>query len=118
MARPRREVPPPLEGNDQLIAAIGTAVWAVALIVLVSLGNHLAPSHHWWIWTCLTGVGLGLFGVLYIPRLKRSRARAADGRSRARAADRRSAGTADGRHDVSSDTAEVSGSGANPGSGF
>jgi len=109
MARPRREVPPPLEGNDQLIAAIGTAVWAVALIVLVSLRNHLPPSHHWWIWTCLTGVGLGLFGVLYIPRLKKSRARAAD---------RRSAGTADGRHDVCSDRPDRSGSGADPGSDF
>jgi len=76
MARPNREVPPAFEGNDQLIAAIGTAAWAVALIVLVSLGHHLPPSSRWWIWSCVAGVGLGLFGVLYVPRIKRSRARA------------------------------------------
>jgi uncharacterized protein DUF2530 len=81
MARPNREVPPALEGNDQLIAAIGTVAWAVALIVLVSLGHHLPSSRHWWIWTCVAGMGLGAFAVLYVPRLKRSRTRAAEKRS-------------------------------------
>jgi len=80
-AQPRREAPPPLEGNDQLITVIITAAWAVALIVLLSLGDFLPSSKHWWIWTCVTGVGLGLFGVVYVPFLKRSRARAAERRS-------------------------------------
>jgi len=84
MVRPNREVPPAFEGNDQLIAAIGTAAWAVALIVLVSLGHHLPRSSHWWIWSCVAGVGLGLFGVLYVPRLKRSRSRAGERRPDAR----------------------------------
>jgi len=80
MPKPYREVPPALEGNDRLIAAIGTGVWAVALIVVLVLRHHLSPSDHWWIWTCVVGVGLGLFGVVYVPILKRSRARASDGR--------------------------------------
>lgn len=84
MTTPKREVPPALEGNDQMIAAVGTAAWAVALIVVVILRNHLPPSSHWWIWTCVVGVGLGVFGLVYIPRLKRSRARAADERASAR----------------------------------
>jgi len=88
MAKLLREVPPPLEGNDMLIAAIGTAVWAVALIVLVSLGHHLPPSRHWWIWTCAAGAGLGVFGLLYIPRLKRSRARMAERRAAAAESER------------------------------
>src|SRR5215472_2266614 len=79
--QPRSEAPPPLEGNDQLITVIITAAWAVALIVLLSLGDFLPSSKHWWIWTCVTGVGLGLFGVVYVPFLKRSRARAAERRS-------------------------------------
>jgi H+/Cl- antiporter ClcA len=75
MPKPYREAPPALEGNDQVIAAIGAGVWAVALIVVVVLRHHLPPTHHWWIWTCVVGVGLGLFAVVYIPLLKRSRAR-------------------------------------------
>lgn len=75
MPKPYREVPPALEGSDRLIAVVGTAVWAVALIVLVLLRDHLAPSHHWWIWTCAVGVGLGLFGIVSIARIKRSRVR-------------------------------------------
>jgi len=75
MPKPTREVPPALEGNDRLIAAIGAGVWAVALIVVVVLRHHLPPAQHWWIWTCVVGVGLGLFGVVYIPLLKRARAR-------------------------------------------
>jgi hypothetical protein len=80
VAKPYREVPPPLEANDQQVAAIGAAAWAVALIVVFALRSHLPPHSQWWIWTCVTGVGLGLFGVVYIPILQRSRARAADRR--------------------------------------
>jgi len=76
MAKPQREVPPALEGNDQMIAAVGTGVWAVALIVVFALRDQLPDSDHWWIWTCVVGVGLGVFGFLYVPILKRSRARA------------------------------------------
>ena len=80
-ALPQREAPPALEGNDQLITVIITAAWALALIVLLSLGHDLPSSKHWWIWTCVTGIGLGLFAVGYVPWLKRSRARAAERRS-------------------------------------
>ena len=76
MAKPYREVPPPLEGNDRAVAAIGAAVWAVALIVVFALRDHLPKGSHWWVWTCVVGVGLGLFAFFYIPYLQRSRARA------------------------------------------
>jgi hypothetical protein len=77
MAKPSREVPPALEGNDQLITVTGTAAWAIALIVLVSMRNDIPASSRWWIWSCVVGVGLGVFALAYIPRMKRSRARAA-----------------------------------------
>src|SRR5271166_6607697 len=80
MAKPYRQAPPPFEGNDQFIAAAGTVAWAVALIVLVLLRRDIPASSHWWIWTCGVGLGLGLFGLAYVPRLKRSRARAASSR--------------------------------------
>lgn len=79
MARPRRPVPAPLEGNDTLITAVITVAWAVALIVLAALHSRLPPWGGRWIWTCAVGVGLGAFGLVYVPRLKRSRARAASG---------------------------------------
>jgi len=49
----------------------------------VAVRADLPASDRWWIWTCVTGAGLGIFGLLYVPRLKRSRARAAERRARA-----------------------------------
>jgi hypothetical protein len=84
-ARPQREVPPPLEGNDLVITLTGTVAWAVALVVLLVLRDQLPAGSRWWIWTCLVGLGLGLFGLLYVPSLKRSRSRAAANREAKRA---------------------------------
>ncbi len=67
MAGPSRPVTPPFEGADQLI----TAGWAIALLVLAR--GQLPAADHWWIWTCVAGVGL--FGLAYVPQLKKSRRR-------------------------------------------
>jgi hypothetical protein len=77
MPSPQREAPPPLEGNDLLMAATCTIAWAVALIILIVAGHRLPASSHWWIWTCVVGLGIGIFGLLYVPHLKLSRARTA-----------------------------------------
>ena len=74
MPRKRRPDPPPLQTNDVPIAMVGTAAWAVALVVLLLIG--LPEPDRWWLWVCAFGVGIGLFGVWYIPRLHRSRAAA------------------------------------------
>ena len=55
----------------------GAKRWAVALIVVLIIRNSLPPAERWWVWTCATGLALGLFGLWYVPRLKRGRARAA-----------------------------------------
>lgn len=73
----RRPTPAPLEANDQLVTAVITAGWAIALIVLLAVRTDVPAADRWWIWTCITGLGLGIFGLLYVPRLKRSRGRAA-----------------------------------------
>jgi hypothetical protein len=70
-----KEPPPPLEANDVRATLVITAGWAIALIVLLIVG--LPSGERWWIWTCLTGLGMGLFGLWYVPVLKRGRARAA-----------------------------------------
>jgi hypothetical protein len=76
MSRPSLPVAPPLEGNDQLIAAVITGGWVIALIVLILVRHQLAPSDRWWVWVTVAGCGIGLFGLVYTPILKRSRARA------------------------------------------
>ena len=83
MTHSRRPAPPPLEGNDQRGTAIGTAAWAVALVVLLILREQIPADERWWIWVCATGTAMGLFGLWYVPRLKRSRARAAERRKQA-----------------------------------
>lgn len=76
MSTPRRPVPPPLEGDDRLITSVITAAWAVALAVLLIARNHVTAADKWWIWVAFGGVCFGLFGLAYVPYLKRSRARA------------------------------------------
>ena len=86
MTRSRRPAPPPLEGNDQRGTAIGTAAWAVALVVLLILREQIPADDQWWIWTCVAGLVMGLFALWYVPRFKRSRARAAERRKQAHSA--------------------------------
>ena len=57
-----------------------TAAWAVALVVVLVVRDALPAGSGWWGWTCVTGLVMGLFGLGYVPMLKRGRARAAAGR--------------------------------------
>jgi drug/metabolite transporter (DMT)-like permease len=82
-----RPAPPPLEANDELVTAIITAAWAVALVVLLVLRNQIPPAERWWIWTCVAGVAMGLFALWYVPRMKRARARSAARRDQAQDAE-------------------------------
>ena len=84
MSSDRRPAPPPLEANAPLVTWVGIAGWTIALIVLLAVREHIPPADRWWIWTCVTGIGLGVFALLYIPYLMRSRERAARRRARAR----------------------------------
>ena len=81
MSREQRSAPPPLEANDRLVTAVITAGWAIALAVLLVLRDQIPASQRWWIWTCAAGFVMGLFGLWYVPRLKRARARSAARRS-------------------------------------
>jgi Protein of unknown function (DUF2530) len=78
----RPSPPPPLEANDRLVTVVGTAGWAVALIVLLIIRDRLPADVRWWIWTCAAAVAMGLFALWYVPRFKRARARSAASRAR------------------------------------
>jgi len=84
MAPPRRPEPAPLQTNDVLVFAVGSAAWAIALVVLLLYG--LPARDQWWLWVCVAGLGMGLFGTWYSPRLHRGRAAAAERRAAKRSA--------------------------------
>ena len=85
--RERRPAPPPREADDRRVAAVITAAWAVALIVLLLVRDELPAGSRWWVWTCVIGVVLGLFGVWYVPVLQRGRSRTAAERDQDSAVD-------------------------------
>ena len=80
--RAARPSPPPLEANDQVVIWVGTAGWAVALVILLIIRDSLPAGSRWWIWTCAAGIAMGLFSLVYVPRLQRKRAAAAARRAR------------------------------------
>lgn len=84
MSRPERPAPPPLEGDDRVITGVITAGFAVALVVLLIVRDSLPAADRWWVWVAAFGTFMGLFGLVYVPHLKRSRERAAERRRLAR----------------------------------
>ena len=68
----RRPDPEPLETNDVALVAGGTALWAVALVVLLVLKAAGTDIHTWWMQMCGAGVLLGLIGVRQCRRRRAS----------------------------------------------
>jgi hypothetical protein len=61
-------VDPPDEDGVGAVA-IGTALWLVALIVLIIMrGTLTASGSQWWIWVAATGALLGLPGLWFTTR--------------------------------------------------
>ena len=85
MSEDRPPSVPPREADDQPVAGTITVGWAIALIVVAVLAARgVLPAHErWWVWTCVAGFGLGLWGLWYVPFLKRRRARIAAQRAQA-----------------------------------
>ncbi|MGH3328727.1 MAG: DUF2530 domain-containing protein [Streptomycetales bacterium] len=68
-ARVRHPDPPPFQTNDVRVVSIGTALWLVALLASLPFRDQLSEQGNgWWMWTCLAGFGLGLWGVTYCRR--------------------------------------------------
>jgi hypothetical protein len=75
--KPARRVAPPREANDKLVTGAITIGWAVAFIAMLIVAiipGVLPAKERWWVWTCAIGVAMGLFGLWYVPVLKRRRA--------------------------------------------
>ena len=48
----------------------GLAVWLVALVLTLAVPALHQDDRHWWPWTCLAGLALGLFGYSYVRRAR------------------------------------------------
>ncbi len=69
----RRPDPEPLETDDRRTVLVGIALWVVTFVVLVVFFRDDLRRHHttWWLWSCVIGVGLGLYGLRFVSRRRR-----------------------------------------------
>jgi hypothetical protein len=58
---PSRPSPPPLQVDTARVVQVGIALWAIALVVLLFLGDRVDPI---WTWTCVAAIGLAGLGLL------------------------------------------------------
>ncbi|HXH78903.1 DUF2530 domain-containing protein [Nocardioides sp.] len=65
----------PLDVDGVRTSEVGAAIWLVAFLALLPFYGALEDSGRtWWLWTCLAGFGIGLFGVEYCRRRRKARA--------------------------------------------
>ncbi len=60
MPRPAKQAPPPLRVDTVRVVLAGTAVWIVALVVVLLLGDRVDRV---WTWTCVAGIALAGIGL-------------------------------------------------------
>ena len=60
MRRPAKQAPPPLRVDTARVVLIGAALWVVALVVLLLLGDRVDRM---WTWTCVAGIALAGVGL-------------------------------------------------------
>jgi putative copper export protein len=57
---PTKQAPPPLQVDTGRVVIAGIALWAVALVVVLLMGDRVDRM---WTWTCVAAIGLGLLGL-------------------------------------------------------
>jgi len=68
----RRPDPAPVVTDDRAAIVAGLVLWVVAFaVLLVFVGPLVDADRVWWLWTCLTGIGVGLVALVYLHRLRR-----------------------------------------------
>lgn len=69
----------PLDVDGVRTVEVGVALWLIGFIALLPFYSRLEDSGRlWWLWTCLAGFGLGLFGLEYCRRRRKVRAEMRD----------------------------------------
>ncbi len=74
-----RDAPRPLDVDGVLATSVGTAAWAVALVVAIAMhGSLQRHGHLWYLATAAVATGLGLLGIAYTLRRRRRLGAVAD----------------------------------------
>ena len=60
MHHPTKSAPPPLKVDTLRVVLAGMAAWAVALVVLLILGDRVDRM---WTWTCVAALALAALGI-------------------------------------------------------
>lgn len=60
--------PPALPLRTGPVVLVGVALWAVALVVTLAVPALHTGDRHWWPWTCVAAMALGLLGYAYLRR--------------------------------------------------
>jgi hypothetical protein len=71
--QPRRPDPEPLQVNERRIVLVGLVAWVIALVVLLVFFRDDLRRHDadWWLWACVVGIALGLYGLRFVSRRHR-----------------------------------------------
>ena len=60
MPGPTKQAPPPLQVDTARVVIAGTVLWAIALVVLLLLGDRVDRM---WTWTCVAAIALAVLGL-------------------------------------------------------
>ena len=64
----------PLDVDGVRTVQVGTAIWAVAFLLLLPFYGRLSENGTlWWLWTCAAGFGLGCLGWDHCRRRRNAR---------------------------------------------
>jgi membrane protein DedA with SNARE-associated domain len=60
--------------DEVAVVLVGMLAWAAALVVLAAFFHHDLERHDatWWLWTCVIGLGFGLYGLRVALRRRQS----------------------------------------------
>ncbi len=62
----------PLDVTGVRTVGVGAALWLLAFLLLLPFHGWLEETGRtWWLWTCLAGFGLGMFGFDFCRRRAR-----------------------------------------------
>ena len=64
----RKPDPEPMRTNANLAIAVGMSAFLVALISLLAAFPKLSAEQSWWPWTCVAGLGLGVYAIFHVRR--------------------------------------------------
>ena len=65
MPTPTRPSPPPLQVDTARVVRAGMVLWAIALVVVLFLGDRVDRV---WTWTCVAGLLLAVLGLAIMRR--------------------------------------------------